>query len=196
MSFRITSQITHQSQDRPLHQLYHVATYSGATEKVTSDNIYVRIGRFGCVFAHLRLALSKNWQLLLVQEECQCYSVGFKWKLEDVMTRTQIQQGYKYIFISMFVWGPLLAVLRIHWDQSAKPFQLLELSVRIYSLPQIPLPQRKTSVGSHKYCTTLLPQLMGSIDLFDTMWIYEAASSVLRYQSVAQNKQRFRSTPQ
>lgn len=27
----------------------------------------------------------------------------------------------------------------------------------------------KTRVGSHKYCTTLLPQLMGSIDLFDTM---------------------------
>lgn len=29
---------------------------------------------------------------------------------------------------------------------------------------------------SLKYCTTLLPQLMGSIDLFDTMWIYEPAS--------------------
>lgn len=29
---------------------------------------------------------------------------------------------------------------------------------------------------SLKYCTTQLPQLMGSIDLFDTMWIYEAAS--------------------
>lgn len=29
---------------------------------------------------------------------------------------------------------------------------------------------------SLKYRTTQLPQLMGSIDLFDTMWIYEAAS--------------------
>lgn len=29
---------------------------------------------------------------------------------------------------------------------------------------------------SLKYCTTQLPRLMGSIDLFDTMWIYEAAS--------------------
>lgn len=29
---------------------------------------------------------------------------------------------------------------------------------------------------------------MGSIDLFDTMWIYEAASQVLEYQSVAQKQ--------
>lgn len=42
---------------------------------------------------------------------------------------------------------------------------------------------------SLKYCTTQLPQLIGSIDLFDTMWIYEAASLVWEYQSVAQNKQ-------
>lgn len=42
---------------------------------------------------------------------------------------------------------------------------------------------------SLKYCTTQLPQLMGSIDLFDTMWIYEATSLEWEYQSVAQNKQ-------
>ncbi|KAI9542465.1 hypothetical protein NQZ68_019147 [Dissostichus eleginoides] len=55
--------------------------------------------------------------------------------------------------------------LKTNWDQSAKPFQLLELSVRINSQPHTPLPSpllhRRLNKGSHAPSSTALHNFLG-----------------------------------
>lgn len=55
----------------------------------------------------------------------------------------------------------------------------------------IPLPSPLLEERSLKYHAAPLPGLMASIDLFDTVWVYEAVSLLRAYQrSAAQNKQK------
>lgn len=75
------------------------------------------------------------------------------------------------------------ATVKTNWDQSAKPFRhagsclcgstASPLFLAIASAAEM---SKHGEPRSLKYCTAQRLQLMGSIDLFDTMWIYEAAS--------------------